>query len=270
LAFIPGNVDFLLMAQSLTPIEYLRSTLGIILFVIAFLIIIPIIFVLVLITWGKATDWIIEYFAPAIAIPVLRVIGIRFTKKVHGEPFHEPAIYIINHSSTLDIPTMMAVGLPKVRFVAKWELQYIPFFWAVGRLTGQVFIKRQKSEEAIATLKKTYDRLHRDNLSIMLAPEGSRKHPGTIGPFKKGAFRMAIDLDYPIVPIYFEGNRELSLGGSIFAKSGEVTAHIHPPIDTSGWTTDTLEEHIEEVRNKYLEWAGVEEDDVTSVRETVH
>ena len=70
----------------------------------------------------------------------------------------------------------MAVGLDKIRFVAKWELQYFPFFFIVGRLTGQVFIKRQKSDEAIKTLVSTYERLQKNKLSVMVAPEGSRKH----------------------------------------------------------------------------------------------
>lgn len=246
------------MIQSLSFIEYTRSILGILLFIVLFILLIPISFVLVLLTWGKFGDIAVKYFAPGIAIPVLRVIGIKFEKVLYEDTFSKPAIYLINHNSTLDIPTMMAVGVPKIRFVAKWELQYLPFIFIMGRLTGQVFIKRQNSEKAIATLKKTYIQLKKHNRSIMVAPEGSRKHEGIIGPFKKGAFRMAIDLGYPIVPIYFEGNNDLSLGGSMFAKSGTVKAHIHPAIDTSSWKLDTLEDHIAEVRGLYLKWAGVE------------
>ena len=247
------------MAQSLTFTEYIRSVFAIIAFILLFLIAIPLIFLLLIVTWGRSTDFIIKYFAPAIARPVLWVLGITFTRKFHEGMYSGPAVYIINHSSTLDIPVMMSVAIPKIRFVAKWELQYFPFFFLAGRLTGQVFIKRQNSEKAIATLQKTYERLKKNQLSIMLAPEGSRKHEGVIGPFKKGAFRMAIDLGYPMVPIYFEGNDKLSLGGSLFAKSGEITAHIHPPIDTSSWNIDTIDEHIAQVREKYLEWAGVKE-----------
>src|SRR5699024_1084505 len=120
-----------------------------------------------------------------------------------------------------------------------------------------VFIQRRKSEKAVAILQKTYHRIKSQQLSIMLAPEGSRKHPGVIGPFKKGPFRTAMDLNYPIVPIFFEGNRELSKGGTLIAKPGELTAHIHSPIDVSGWDLKNLDEHIANVRAKYLEWAGV-------------
>lgn len=248
------------MSEPMTITNYFRSILGMLLFVILFIIAIPLILLIILLSFGKATDFVIRTFAPAIARPVLWVIGIRFNVQHHGKPYDGPAVVIINHSSTLDILTMMAVGLDKIRFVAKWELQYFPFFFIVGRLTGQVFIKRQKSEQAIQTLVNTYERLKRQQLSVMVAPEGSRKHEGIIGPFKKGAFRMAIDLNYPMVPIYFEGNNRLSFGGSIMARSGELTAHIHPPIDTSDWKLETIEEHIHEVRALYLNWAGVTEE----------
>lgn len=248
------------MSEPMTITNYFRSILGMLLFVILFIIAIPLILLIILLSFGKATDFVIRTFAPAIARPVLWVIGIRFNVQHHGKPYDGPAVVIINHSSTLDILTMMAVGLDKIRFVAKWELQYFPFFFIVGRLTGQVFIKRQKSEQAIQTLVNTYERLKRQQLSVMVAPEGSRKHEGIIGPFKKGAFRMAIDLNYPMVPIYFEGNNRLSFGGSIMARSGELTAHIHPPIDTSDWKLETIEEHIHEVRALYLNWAAVTEE----------
>lgn len=247
------------MPTSLNFIDYLRSYIGLALFALLFIIAIPFILLIILISFGKATDFVIRTFAPGIARPVLSVIGIKFSVVQHGAPFHEPAIVIINHSSTLDLLTMMAVGLDKIRFVAKWELQYFPFFFIVGRLTGQVFIKRQKSDEAIKTLVSTYERLQKNKLSVMVAPEGSRKHEGIIGPFKKGAFRMAIDLKYPILPIYFDGNNRLSVGGSMLSKSGTVEAHIHPPIDTTNWHLETIDDHIKEVRDLYLNWAGVVE-----------
>ena len=247
------------MSTSLNFIDYLRSYIGLALFALLFIIVIPFILLIILLSFGKATDFVIRTFAPGIARPVLLVIGIKFSVVQHGAPFHEPAIVIINHSSTLDILTMMAVGLNKIRFVAKWELQYFPFFFIVGRLTGQVFIQRQKSDEAIKTLVSTYQRLQKNKLSVMVAPEGSRKHEGIIGPFKKGAFRMAIDLNYPILPIYFDGNNRLRVGGSMLSKPGTIEAHIHPPIDTTNWHLETIDDHIKEVRNLYLNWAGVVE-----------
>lgn len=247
------------MGISLSFIEYVRNILSMILFVSILTVCSILITIVVILTLGTTTNWIVKTFPRFMSYPVFFALGIKFNLIDKREDTSIPAIYIFNHSSTLDIPAFLALGLERFRVVAKWELQYLPFFFIIGRLTGQVFIKRQNSEKAIATLLKTYERLKKDKLSLIIAPEGSRKHEGVIGPFKKGAFRMAIDLNYPIIPIYFEGNDALSIGGSLFSKSGQINAYIHPPIDTTDWQLNTIQDHIAEVRGKYLEWAGVEE-----------
>ncbi len=241
--------------------EYMRSILSILLFFILLILFTPAILALLILSFGKLRNFVVETIAPLIAKPVLYTAGLRFRVKLHGDGIHYPAIYIINHSSTIDLLTILALGLPRVRFVAKWQLQYNPLFFLLGRLTGQVFIRREKSDKAVAALKSVQDRIRQNQLSLMMAPEGSRKHPGVIGPFKKGPFRMAIDLEYPIVPVYFEGNRELSEGGFLLARSGDLTAHIFPPIDTSSWSVENLETHIDSVRSLYLEWAGIESEE---------
>ena len=247
-----------------TATDYLRSTLAIFVFFIIFLIATPLVLVLLIISLGTLTNFIIARVAPLMMKPVFIVAGVHFSIKQHGPPPDEPAIYIINHSSTIDLITILAMGLPRVRFVAKWELQYNPIFFLLGRLTGQVFIKRHKSKKAVQKLQKAYRRIKNNRLSVLMAPEGSRKHKGVIGPFKKGPFRMAVDLGYPIVPIYFKGNRALSSGASMVFKSGSISAHIHPPVDTSAWTVDTLNDHIRNVRHRYLQWAGVQDDPIDS------
>lgn len=242
--------------------DYIRSIFAIVIFFIVLLIATPVILLLLILSFGKLTNFVIRYIAPLVAKPALVAGRTHFSIKQHGPPLDEPVLYIINHSSTIDLITILALGLPRVRFVAKWELQYNPIFFLLGRLTGQVFIKRQKSEQAVETLQRAYTRIQKKRLSVLMAPEGSRKHPGIIGPFKKGPFRMAMALGFPVVPIYFEGNRSLSSGGSLLFKPGHVTAHIHPPVDTSGWTIETLDDHIREMRHRYLHWAGVKYDPI--------
>lgn len=251
--------------SELTLWNIVRSLFGILVFFLVFLIATPLIVLLLLVSFGRLTNFLMEHVGPLMMKPVFAASGIRFNIQQHGKPVNRPAVYLVNHSSTVDLLTIIALGLPRIRFVAKWELQYNPLFFIVGRLTGQVFIKRHDREKAISTLQKSYQRIKEKQLSVLLAPEGSRKHPGIIGPFKKGPFHMAVDLNYPIVPIYFEGNRELSAGGSLFTKPGEATAHIHSPIDTSEWDKDELEQHIIKIRRYYLEWAGIGKDDVDPI-----
>jgi len=220
--------------QHFTIVEYTRSILSILLFFILLICLTPFILLVLLFSFGRLTNFVIEQIAPAIAKPVLKVAGINFRVKKHVDPIPQPAVYIINHSSTLDILTILALGLPRVRFVAKWQLQYNPVFFILGHLTGQVFIRREHSEKAVETLKKNVARIRKNNLSV-----------------------MAMDLQYPVVPIYFDGNRELNTEDFLFTKSGTCTAHIYQAIDTSEWTLENIEDHIADVRSLYLLWAGV-------------
>ena len=243
-----------------TPEQLLRTSLSMVIFFLLLILITPVVLFLLIISLGHLTNFIIERIAALLAYPVFLILGIRFSIEHHAAELPVPAVFISNHSSTLDLFTILALGLPRARFIAKWELQYNPLFFILGRLTGQVFIKRQNSKEAVATLQKSYSRVKEKELSIFAAPEGSRKHKGIIGPFKKGPFRSAMDLGYPIIPIYFEGNQRLSDGGSLVTRKGKVTAHIHPAIPTDDWTLENLEEKIAGVRSHYLQWASLDYD----------
>jgi len=238
--------------------DYLRSAFSILFFFLILIAVTPLFLFLLFISLGKLTNFIMEKIVPWVARPVLFTLGIRFRVIQHQETLPYPAIYIFNHSSTLDLLTALATGMPAYRVVAKWQLQYNPFFFLLGRLTGQIFIRREKSDKAVETLRKAHLKIKKQNVSIMMAPEGSRKHEGIIGPFKKGPFRMALDLGYPIVPIYFEGNARLSPGGFLVTRPGDCTAHIYPAVSTEEWKLENLDSHIEEVRSLYLKWAEEE------------
>jgi 1-acyl-sn-glycerol-3-phosphate acyltransferase len=207
-----------------------------------------------LVTLGQAKNFIIQFFSKSIGRLVLFFAGVKVKFEYLGAPSKRPAIYISNHSSTLDIFLIITMGLPKVRYVAKYELLYNPLFGVMGTLTGQIFIKRQDSEQAVATLNRAYEKIRKNRLSLYVAPEGTRQESGKIGPFKKGAFRMAIDLRYPIVPIHFAGARQLCPGKTLRVKPGTVIIRFYPAIDTSSWTLDNLDEQVATIRQAYLKW----------------
>jgi len=238
---MPSQLSTFLRTILLTIATVLTMTIGMILLTL-----------LSILTLGQAKNFIIAVFSRSIGRIVLFFAGV----KVHfiGGPISRPAIYISNHSSTLDIFLIMVLGLPKVRYIAKYELLYNPLFAVMGTLTGQIFIKRQDSERAIATLNRAYEKIRRKGLSLYVAPEGTRIVGGKIGAFKKGAFRMAIDLRYPMVPIHFAGARQLCPGKTLRVKPGAVTIHFYPVIDTSLWTLENLDERIATIRQEYIRW----------------
>ena len=168
-----------------------------------------------------------------------------------------PAIYIVNHASTLDILTILALGHSTSSFCCKMGDAIFSVLFPIGRLTGQIFIKRGNREKAIQTLQKNYEKVQQHHRSILIAPEGTRKHVMPIGPFKKGAFQDGTRLKLPHSPHLLSGNYRIKHeGGSLFTKTGSITAHVFSPISTDSWTESTLEKNIEDIRNKYLQWSS--------------
>ncbi len=207
-----------------------------------------------ILTFGLAQNWVVEFFSRAIGRLVLWFAGVKLEIEFIGEKVAGQAVYIANHSSTLDLFIIIALGLPRVRYLAKWELLYNPLIAVMGLVTGQIFIKRQDSAQAIAAINRAYQRIRRKKLSLFVAPEGTRIEGGQIGPFKKGAFRMAMDLQYPIVPIHFAGARRLCPGKSFVASPGIVYARFYAPVGTSSWTAENLDEQIKKIREEYVRW----------------
>jgi 1-acyl-sn-glycerol-3-phosphate acyltransferase len=83
---------------------------------------------------------------------------------------------------------------------------------------------------------------------VLFFPEGTRSPDGTLGDFKRGAFRMALDLGLPILPMTIIGTREILAPASRDLRPGRARLVIHPPIETADWSPDRLPELIELAR----------------------
>jgi putative phosphoserine phosphatase / 1-acylglycerol-3-phosphate O-acyltransferase len=90
-------------------------------------------------------------------------------------------------------------------------------------------------------------------LSIMVAPEGTRLDTHEVGPFKKGAFRMAMATGIPIVPIVIRNAEIIAGRNAATMNPGTVDAVVLPPIPVHDWTLDDLDARIAEVRQLFLD-----------------
>ena len=66
--------------------------------------------------------------------------------------------------------------------------------------------------------------------------------------FKKGAFRMAIDLGLPILPVTIVGTREILPGGTWDLFPGRATLIVHEPVAVTGYQPGDMTPLIQEVR----------------------
>jgi 1-acyl-sn-glycerol-3-phosphate acyltransferase len=115
----------------------------------------------------------------------------------------------------------------------KKELRGIPGLGASCERMGHIFVDRSSALAATRTLEAARDRAT-EGASVLFFPEGTRSPDGALGAFKRGAFRMALDLGLPILPMTIIGTRTILPPGSRDLRPGRARLIIHPPIGLPG------------------------------------
>ncbi|MEV6361939.1 HAD-IB family hydrolase [Nocardia asteroides] len=181
----------------------------------------------------------------------LRVVGTEHAR----EP--RPAVFLFNHQSQFDVIIVPKVLDGAVTGIGKKELATNPLFGPLMRFVGVTFIDRTDTARAKAALAPVVSTL-RDGLSIAVAPEGTRSFTPGVGPFKKGAFHIAIQAGVPVIPVVIRNAGEIAWRDSPIARSGVVDVAILPPIDVSGWNPADMDNEVEGVRRLFedtlLDW----------------
>jgi len=167
------------------------------------------------------------------------------------ERLHLPggAILSPNHSSTLDTFVFTALLPRGGTALAKHTFVLYPFVGQGAWLLGLLFIKRGHSNKARNTIAKAAERIRREKLKVMVAPEGTRSKDGNMGPFKKGAFHMALQAKVPIIPIVIHGAHDIQPHGMLGPQRGDLYIRVLEPIDVTHLTPEDSEEEITRIRN---------------------
>lgn len=84
----------------------------------------------------------------------------------------------------------------------------------------------------------------------MIFPEGTRSRTGTLLPFKKGGFIMAIKAQAPVVPTAIVGARNAMRKGSFIIRPVTVTVRFSAPIETVGLTIEDRDTLTNTVRDR--------------------
>jgi 1-acyl-sn-glycerol-3-phosphate acyltransferase len=182
------------------------------------------------------------------AYTMLAVSFVR-TETKNKENIQKGTSYIIisNHQSLYDIIALVtALGI-QYRWFIKKEILKIPLFGYGLYASRNIFIDRSNTTKAIESINKGIDRLPR-GASVMVFAEGTRSPDGQIHEFKKGGFVTAVRRKIPILPVTVNGSRRVLPKGSLDWKPGKIQVVIGDPIDTSGYTTDTVNVLIDKTR----------------------
>lgn len=178
-----------------------------------------------------------------------RLAGIRL-RVVGREHLTDGAVYACNHASNIEPPAVflaLAPLFPRVRVLYKAEMRKLPVLVWVFDAAGFVPVERANRGQSWPAVERAAAALASGH-SFMVFPEGTRSRTGTLLPFKKGGFVMALRAGAPVVPVAVSGAREAMRKGSPLIYPVTVTVELAPPVPTRGYSVDDRDAIIEQVR----------------------
>ena len=194
----------------------------------------------------KASRW----FGGAWGRGLLR--GVPASLRILGEDNLDPSqsyIVVANHLSLIDIPILYGWLKLDLKWVMKKEVRKVPMIGGGCALLGHIFLDRSDRQAAIRELQLVKKRM-RPGTSVLFFPEGTRSRDGQLHDFKKGAFRMAQDLDIPVLPITIRGANAILTPDGMDLHPGRAEMVIHPAIPVEEVRAATAETLRDQARSR--------------------
>lgn len=157
-------------------------------------------------------------------------------------------VIVANHLSLYDIYVLYGWIGVDIRWVMKQELRKVPVIGFVCKTLEHIYIDRSSSEKAIKSINKAKEKIC-NGTSIIFFPEGTRSNDFTLKPFKKGAFKLAIDLGLPVLPVTIKGTHKILGKGTLNLMPGTADLIVHEAIDTSEYDDSTLNDLVKKSRD---------------------
>lgn len=165
---------------------------------------------------------------------ILATTGVEVTVKgLERVPPDRPYVFLSNHQSFYDIPTLFWYLPFDLRIIAKESLGTFPFIgWHLAR-TGHVLVHRSNPG---ASAFRQVGELMAARRSLIVFPEGTRSADGRVGTFRAGIFRLAIESKLPVVPVAVRGSRHVMRKNQLTTRPGRVSVEVFDPIATNTLT----------------------------------
>ena len=147
-----------------------------------------------------------------------------------------PHVFVANHSSFTDV--FLLARLPwEMKWLSKKSIFRVPLLGWLLRIAGDVPIVRgdkESAREASARMRRILE----SGVSVVLFPEGTRSADGSLGEFRDGAFRLAIEAGADVVPIAILGAARSLPKRSVVFRPTTAVAHVLPSLPTWGLSAD--------------------------------
>lgn len=165
----------------------------------------------------------------------IRLTGSKWQAKVHPDVDpRRPCMFVHNHTNHFDF-ILMHNATPHYKRGLELESHFdYPIYGWFMKTRGGIPVRpgvKGQTPEVLAGMRAALQ----DGHAILAFPEGHRTTTGRLGPFRKGVFFLARDLEIPIVPVTVTGAFEMMRKGSLVIRPGHtITVHVDAPIETKG------------------------------------
>jgi 1-acyl-sn-glycerol-3-phosphate acyltransferase len=159
----------------------------------------------------------------------LPLVGVRVVVRGMERLPRGASIVMANHSSNLDPPALLPILPGRVVIYLKESLMRIPVLGYAMRLAGFIPVRRDGTVESAKAASAAAQEALGQGCCLVLFPEGTRSQDGSLLPFKKGPFILAMESGAPVVPVSIAGATALLPKGSKRLRSGTITVTFHEP-----------------------------------------
>ncbi|MEX2528242.1 MAG: lysophospholipid acyltransferase family protein [Gemmatimonadota bacterium] len=157
-----------------------------------------------------------------------------------------PYVAVSNHESLADI--FLISHLPwEMKWLSKEAIFKIPLMGWLMRMAGDIPVRRADRRSRAAALEGCRDRLEK-KVSVMILPEGTRSTTKDLLPFHDGAFRLAVEMGLPILPMAVAGTRDAMPKGSLLFRPARAEVRVLEPVETAHLTQADVPRLKEEIR----------------------
>jgi 1-acyl-sn-glycerol-3-phosphate acyltransferase len=161
-------------------------------------------------------------------------------------------IYVSNHTSFLDLPGLSLLIPGEFRPIAKKELLKIPIFGLIVR-SATVVVDRANAQSRKKSIEKIREILSVGIPALIFAEGTQNRSKEILQPFKDGAFRLAIETQIPIVPMFIQDAGKLLPPGATSIRPGKIKIIVGDEIDVTGLTLNDVSALKQQVFNEMLE-----------------
>jgi 1-acyl-sn-glycerol-3-phosphate acyltransferase len=157
-------------------------------------------------------------------------LGLRLQGTEHI-PRVGPVVIVPNHQTYAD-PILVTIPIRRPIHYMAWSRLFDirGLNWMIRRL--RAFPVQIESRDPRATREAV--RLLQAGEALMIFPEGARTLDGRIGRFKPGAFRLAVSVGAPVLPVTIAGGHASWPPGRRLPRPAKMTITYHPLMYPNG------------------------------------